>query len=180
MHKYSEDLYRKGVEYLKKRNFIKSEKCFEEVKNTYPTNKDILKNLAICYFYNAKYKNSEKNLEEFFRSYNFSILHPEELTILEQIKIFRLAKILIAPYGAAWANAIFRGQNTHSLMLSTKYTPEFSRIFQYLGIDLSVLNLIPVKVRDEKNISKSYNFNVGENEFEMLIKYLKYINTDKI
>ena len=30
------------------------------------------------------------------------------------------------------------------------------------------------------NISKSYNFNVGENEFEILTKYLKDINTDEI
>ena len=123
---------------------------------------------------------NEKTLEEFFRSKNFSIIHPEDLNILEQINIFRSAKILIAPFGATWANSIFRGQNTCSLMLSTKYTPEFSRIFQYLGADLSVLNLIPVKVREEKNISKSYNFNVGENEFEILTKYLKHINTDEI
>ena len=123
---------------------------------------------------------NEKSLEEFFKNHNFSIIYPEDLNILEQIKIFRLAKILIAPFGATWANSIFRGHNTYSLMLSTKYTPEFSRIFQYLGVDLSVLNLIPVKVREEKNISKSYNFNVGENEFEMLIKYLKHINTNEI
>ena len=66
MQKYSVDLYQKGIEYFKKKNFIESEKCFEKLKKTHSTNKDILKNLSICYFYNGKFKKSEKNLEELF------------------------------------------------------------------------------------------------------------------
>ena len=66
MQKYSVDLYQKGIEYFKKKNFIESEKYFEKLKKTHSTNKDILKNLSICYFYNGKFKKSEKNLEELF------------------------------------------------------------------------------------------------------------------
>ena len=66
MQKYAESLYQKGIKYLKKKDFINSEKCFEELKDIYSSNKDIIKNLSICYYYNGKYEDCEKNLEELF------------------------------------------------------------------------------------------------------------------
>ena len=44
MTKNSETLFKKGVEYLRNGNFNEAENCFEELKNTHPTNKDILNN----------------------------------------------------------------------------------------------------------------------------------------
>ena len=39
--------------------FVEAEKIFLELKNFYPTNKDILKNLSICFFQNRKFKECE-------------------------------------------------------------------------------------------------------------------------
>ena len=48
MQKNSEVLFQKGIENFRNENFLEAEKCFEELKNIHPTNKDILKNLSIC------------------------------------------------------------------------------------------------------------------------------------
>ena len=66
MQKNSEVLFQKGIENFRNKNFFEAEKCFEELKNIHPTNKDILKNLSICYFQNKKYENSEKIIETMF------------------------------------------------------------------------------------------------------------------
>ena len=66
MQKNSEVLFQKGIENFRNKNFLEAEKCFEELKNIHPTNKDILKNLSICYFQNKKYENSEKIIETMF------------------------------------------------------------------------------------------------------------------
>ena len=64
MTRNSEILFREGVENLKQGNFNKAENCFEELKNIYPTNKDILNNLLIACFQNKKFNKSEKNYKE--------------------------------------------------------------------------------------------------------------------
>ena len=66
MQKNSEILFQKGVENFRDKNFLEAEKCFEELKNIYPTNKDILKNLSFCYFQNKKYESSERTIETIF------------------------------------------------------------------------------------------------------------------
>jgi len=66
MPKSSEILFQKGIDNFRSKNFSEAEKCFEELKNIHPTNKDILKNLSICYFQNQKYEESEKIIETMF------------------------------------------------------------------------------------------------------------------
>jgi len=66
MQNKSEILFEKGIENFKKKNFIEAEKCFEELKNDHPTNKDILKNLSLCYFQNKKFKNCENVIKLMF------------------------------------------------------------------------------------------------------------------
>mgnify|MGYP001172320272 CR=1 FL=1 len=66
MTKNSETLFKKGVEYLKTKNFNEAENCFEELKNIHPTNKDILNNLLISCFQNKKFEKSEKLIQNMF------------------------------------------------------------------------------------------------------------------
>ncbi len=66
MPKSSEILFQKGIDNFRNKNFLEAEKCFEELKNIHPTNKDILKNLSFCYFQNKKYEFSEKTIEAIF------------------------------------------------------------------------------------------------------------------
>lgn len=55
----AETLFKKGVESFRAKNFVEAEKIFLELKNFYPTNKDILKNLSICFFQNKKFEKCE-------------------------------------------------------------------------------------------------------------------------
>ena len=66
MTKNSETLFKRGVENLKGGNFNEAENCFEELKNIYPTNKDILNNLLISCFQNKKFEKSEKLIQNMF------------------------------------------------------------------------------------------------------------------
>ena len=66
MPKNSEILFQKGIDNFRSKSFFKAERCFEELKNIYPTNKDILKNLSICYFQNQKFEECEKIIETMF------------------------------------------------------------------------------------------------------------------
>tara|TARA_B100001063_G_C16738022_1_gene543111 strand:- start:41 stop:1708 length:1668 start_codon:yes stop_codon:yes gene_type:complete len=66
MQNKSENLFQKGIESFRKKNFIEAEKCFEELKSDHPTNKDILKNLSLCYFQNKKFKNCENVIKLMF------------------------------------------------------------------------------------------------------------------
>ena len=59
MNTNAETLFKKGIESFRAKNFIDAEKIFLELKNFYPTNKDILKNLSICFFQNKKFEKCE-------------------------------------------------------------------------------------------------------------------------
>ena len=59
MNTNTETLFKKGVENFRAKNFVEAEKIFLELKSFYPTNKDILKNLSICFFQNRKFKECE-------------------------------------------------------------------------------------------------------------------------
>ena len=62
----SEVLFQSGIENFRRKNFSEAEKCFEELKNIHPTNKDILKNLSLCYFQNNKFKDCENIIKSMF------------------------------------------------------------------------------------------------------------------
>ena len=57
-------------------------------------------------------------------------------------------------------------------MLATKFLPEFTKNFQYLGNDLSILTLTHHKVREANTYSQSYNFTIDNNAFEILDQFL--------
>ena len=66
MQEKSEFLFQSGIENFRRKNFSEAEKCFEELKNIHPTNKDILKNLSLCYFQNNKFKDCENIIKSMF------------------------------------------------------------------------------------------------------------------
>ena len=62
----AETLFKKGVESFRAKNFVEAEKIFLELKSFYPTNKDILKNLSICFFQNKKFEKCENTIKNMF------------------------------------------------------------------------------------------------------------------
>lgn len=56
-----------------------------------------------------------ENEEELFKmlsKYNFIKVHPEELSIVEQVKLLSEAKVVIGPHGSSLTNAIFSNRAT--------------------------------------------------------------------
>jgi len=115
---------------------------------------------------------NELALEKFLMNHDFEIVHPEKLSVRDQISIFQNSKIIISPFGAAWSNSIFSPEKTNFLMLATKFTPEFARIFSIKGIKLDMLRLPGIKVRDGINMSKSYEFIINEKNFELIEEWI--------
>ena len=66
MSNYFKALFQQGVENLKKGNFSEAENCFEELKSSDPTNKNVLKNLLVSCVQNEKFEKSEKIVHSMF------------------------------------------------------------------------------------------------------------------
>ena len=66
MQDKSEILFQSGIENFRKKNFPEAEKSFKKLKDIHPTNKDILKNLSLCYFQNDKFKDCENIIKSMF------------------------------------------------------------------------------------------------------------------
>lgn len=50
---------------------------------------------------------NQDQIEKILISQGFSVVSPEELTFLEQVRLFNEAKVIVGPTGAAFANIIF-------------------------------------------------------------------------
>jgi capsular polysaccharide biosynthesis protein len=67
---------------------------------------------------------NEAPLIEMLNKYNFKILHLEDLSVMEQIKFFNHASIIIAPHGAGLVNMSFSKKGTIILELLPQYLHE--------------------------------------------------------
>jgi hypothetical protein len=114
---------------------------------------------------------NENEVEEMLSREGFDILHPQELTVAEQVRVFSRAAAVVSPFGATWANSVFRNGAGSSCVLATKFTPEFARIFQSLGIDLNVLHLQGQKYREGPSTSKTYRFVVSRESMELIRRF---------
>ncbi|MFC0470041.1 DUF563 domain-containing protein [Halalkalibacter kiskunsagensis] len=63
---------------------------------------------------------NEKEVEKLFSSYGFTIIHPQELSVIQQINIFRNANIIAGPSGSAMYNCVFQNKPTKKLILTSR------------------------------------------------------------
>jgi len=115
---------------------------------------------------------NEKEIEFFLKEQGFIIKYPENMTVMDQFKIFHYAKILISPFGSTWASIIFRKEKAKSLVLATKFSPEFARISHFLDQELFAMPLKPNKFKNGKNFSQSNNFTLTKSEFDHIKKFV--------
>ena len=59
------------------------------------------------------------------------------MSFAEQVMAFAGAKRIVAPFGAALASSVFCDPRVQTCVIRTKNTPEFDRIYQWLGLGLS-------------------------------------------
>lgn len=63
---------------------------------------------------------NEMEVEILFEKYGFTIIHPQELSIEDQIKIFRDARYIAGTGGSAMHNAIYSENNSKVLIISNE------------------------------------------------------------
>lgn len=68
---------------------------------------------------------NSQSIEKMIRAKGFEIIRPEKLTFLEQVKIFKEAKIIVAPGGAALSNLIFCEPGTKVICMVSERNKHF-------------------------------------------------------
>jgi hypothetical protein len=79
----------------------------------------------------------ESELEEMLKSNGFRIVHLEEMGILEQIRLFNKATLIVAPHGAGLANLVFCQPETQivEIMSPVLFNDCYMQISRELGLN---------------------------------------------
>lgn len=112
-----------------------------------------------------RYIVNEIELEARLAGHGFQVLHPQDLSVADQLEVFASANLLISPFGAAWASSILRKPGATSALIVTKLQPEFARIFQCLGQELLLAPIGHEQVRDDPTPSRRYQFRMRPKDF---------------
>ena len=78
-------------------------------------------------------------IEQFMVSRGYVVIEPEKLTFLEQSQLFRNAKDIVAPTGAALANAIFCKPGTRVVVLMAKHDRMIYRYWHNMLTPLRIM-----------------------------------------
>ena len=112
-------------------------------------------------------------VESFFVGQGFSLVEPETLTFLQQRELFRHAKIIASPTGAALANALLCQPKTQVIVLMAKHE---DMIYRYWANMLSPLNIVVSYVLGEisnhRDLGIHGDFSVAINDLKNLLETL--------
>ncbi|WP_332694898.1 glycosyltransferase family 61 protein [Halalkalibacter lacteus] len=72
---------------------------------------------------------NEVEVEELFHSLGFHIIHPQELSLSNQINYFRNAKFIAGPSGSAMYNCVFEKKSVKKLILASETFFKMNDIF---------------------------------------------------
>ena len=72
--------------------------------------------------YGGRAVKNEPELESFLKAKGFEKIHPEELSIEEQLAAFSSAEVVLGPHGSAFTNVIF-GENLKVIEFFGKFVP---------------------------------------------------------
>lgn len=103
--------------------------------------------------------------------YGFTAVYLEDLSLLEQAKLFNELDFVIGPSGAAWTNLIYLSSGAKALSWLPSNISDFSAyssMAHYFDCDMSFIKCEPV---DDKELHTSYKLNVHvlESEIKELI-----------
>lgn len=83
---------------------------------------------------------NEIEIQEHLVKKKFVTLHPEQLSLVDQIRLFSGAKTIVTPFGATLANMAFSSGKTEVCVIRTKFTNEFARLAHMTGVRLFVFD----------------------------------------
>ena len=115
---------------------------------------------------NANYRKilNEADLIEKLRKQDFEIINPQHFEILDQMKIFSNAEVIISPYGSNLSNIIFCKKGTKVIEISpsfnNSYENKISSRYRHLSenIELEYTKIISdtVDVKNHSDLAKKY------------------------
>ena len=112
--------------------------------------------------YPTRKVSNENELELMLQKYNFETIYPEEISLEEQVKILKSAKIVIAPHGSALTNIIFSDNIKVIELFGTHVPLAFYCLSMVLGFEHHQLYC-------EDDGSRNSNIYVNTNQLESII-----------
>lgn len=125
----------------------------------------ILRNENAVSQYNRRAYN-EKEIFDFFKQEGFIGIYPDQLTLIEQINIFKNAKFIVGPTGASWSNIIFSKNSTKAiswLPSQLKNFDTYSTLAYFYNIDMRFI--------EYNNIDGDYHSNYNLNLEDIINLY---------
>lgn len=101
---------------------------------------------------------NEDELTSLLASLKFKIIEPEELSFAEQLAIFKTAKCIIAPHGAALVNTIFSNRAKVIELYPSNRTlnnPKNLQICSALGHEYHLMIIEAINQKQDMHLSKS-------------------------
>ena len=96
-------------------------------------------------------KYNQLEVEDTLRDYNFEVVYPETLTFLEQVQMFRDARIIVGPSGAAFTGILFSQSTARALSWVPEEYQEFCS-FSNIA-ELNNFNMTYIFVKTKKPVS---------------------------
>ncbi len=119
--------------------------------------------------YDGRRISNEDDLLKILEKYGFHTVYPEELSMAEQISLFRNAEVIVSPHGASLANTIFCKNVTLIEIFNQNYgTPTFYIIAKLLGFQYQhILGTNPLLPDDEKQRIGLHNLQYEDMEVDI-------------
>jgi capsular polysaccharide biosynthesis protein len=107
---------------------------------------------------------NEADLITIFRKKGYEIINPQHFDILEQMKIFSNAKVIISPHGSNMSNIIFCQKNTKIIEISPELNNEYEQnissryknIADNLNLEFQTIKADSVDVDNHSELSVKY------------------------
>ena len=112
---------------------------------------------------------NEQEVEAFLAGHGFDIVHPQELPFEDQIMAFATADRIVAPFGAALANALFSRRGAKMGVIATKTTTEFDTLFRWLGLETRSIGTTSRQAREGANMSQTHEHTVNLDDLKALL-----------
>lgn len=129
---------------------------------------------------NAKNKRliNEEKVIEITKKYNFEIAYPEELTFLQQVKLFSESEYIVGSTGAAFTNILFCPKNAKIMcIIPKKYMfYAYSTIAKILNLQCAFLDAEVIK--EEQATSMEY-YSIDIDYYEKCLKDITCNNKNK-
>lgn len=132
----------------------------EENKTPYYSKVFLLRDEATVSKYNRRSYNQDE-IFSFFQQEGFIGIHPDKLTLSEQMSLFKDADFVVGASGAAWSNMIF----AKNMTMAISWIPKQYKFFDTYST-LAYLNGVDMRFLEYKTVDEyahgPYNINVSD------------------